>query len=336
MASTNSLVFNPTAANQETDAEYLADATRTSGCLDGNGWPDSSANKTLYQLSTYLTALFQAFANKGFTTSDASLSTLTAQCANFLTTADLAGALQVVAWASTLALDAAAYSGFQVTLTGAMSFTISGQVAGQIIALLFIQDATGGRAVTYPGNVKGGCLPDPSANVTSVQLFKVDSGLTLNAIGPMVSVNGQGGLAIGTFGAAPGNFSTLQVAGAAPLGQVLTGDGTHYVPRVGAPVAATRTDKTGIYASGVTYTNSSGSAVFEEVTMAGPGGGATGSDHSLRATINFSVGPSSGIFNAADGYAYIGFWVPSGGTFSVSITDTTGTSTINQWTEVSF
>lgn len=111
---------------------------------------------------------------------------------------------------------------------------------------------------------------------------------------------------------------------------------TNFFTSLGGLATATRTNKTGTYLAGTTYTNSTGAAVFEEVTMAGPGGGGTGSDHTLRATIDGSPGPSSGISNAANGYAYIGFWVPNGKTFSVAITDTSGTSTINQWTEVSF
>jgi hypothetical protein len=173
----------------------------------------------------------QMMANKGFVADDISLSTLTATLANILTTADLPGGLQSVSWASTLVFNAAKYGGFQVTLAGATSISFSGLAAGQIIALVFVQDATGGRAVTYPSSVRNGCQPDPTPGVLSVQLFKVDATPYLDAVGPMISVNGMGGLAIGTFGAAPGNFSTLKVAGAAPNGQVLAGNGTSYVPQ---------------------------------------------------------------------------------------------------------
>jgi hypothetical protein len=223
MGSTNFLQFNPSQAQQETDAEYLADATRLGGALDGNAWPDVSANKTLYQLSTAIAALMQMMANKGFIVSDANLGTLTAVLMNILTTADTTGGLQSLPWSPLIALNAAKYSGFEISLQGAVSFTISGQTAGQIIGLLWVQDATGGRTITFPANVSGGAQPDPTPGTLSVQLFKVDAAGNLDAVAPAVSVNGMTGMAVDAL--------TLTVAGAAPNGQVLAGNGTSYVPQ---------------------------------------------------------------------------------------------------------
>jgi len=110
MGSTNFLPFNPTQANQDTDAEYLIDSTRTGGAGVDAIWPSKSANKTLYQASNGVYALMQMMANKGFVTSDANLATLTAVLANILTTADIPAALQSVSWASTVTLNAAAYT----------------------------------------------------------------------------------------------------------------------------------------------------------------------------------------------------------------------------------
>jgi len=234
MGSTNILQFNPTQANQETDSEYLVDSTRTGGAGVDALWPSVSANKTLYQISTLSAAFAQALANKGYTISDANLGTLTAVLANVLTTADVPGQLQSVSYAATLTLNAAAYSGFQVALAGNVTLSISGQTTGQAITLLFVQDASGGHTVVFPAGTIGAAQPDPTAGAISAQLFKVDAAYTLVAVGPSVSSSGMGGLAIGTANAAPGNFSTLKVAGAAPSGQVLTGNGTSYVP-VAAP-----------------------------------------------------------------------------------------------------
>jgi hypothetical protein len=230
MATSSFLQFNPTQANQETDTAYAADATRLGGAIDGNEWPSLSANKTLYQASTAIAALMQMMANKGFTVSDAALSTLTVQLTNILTTADLLSNLQSVSWASSLTLNAARYNGFEITLAGLTTLAISGQAVGQVIVLLFVQDGTGGHTITYPGNIIG-AQPDPTPGVLSGQIFKVDAVGTLRALGPMVSINGMGGLALGNFSPADVNASTLRVAGAAPLGQVLTGDGAHYVPQ---------------------------------------------------------------------------------------------------------
>src|SRR6202041_385221 len=111
-ATTNMQVWNPTAANQENDAAYTADPVRAGGAVDPEIFLALLANKVFYQSSTYLTALFTAFANKGFTTSDSNLSTLTAQCANFLTTADLPTLLVSVAYSTTPTFNAAASDGF--------------------------------------------------------------------------------------------------------------------------------------------------------------------------------------------------------------------------------
>ncbi len=91
MATTNLQQWNPTAVNQENDAQYTADSQRAGGATNPAIFQAELANKAYYQWSTFLTALFQAFANKGYTTSDSNISSLTAQCANFATSNDLTG-----------------------------------------------------------------------------------------------------------------------------------------------------------------------------------------------------------------------------------------------------
>jgi len=195
-ASTNFQQWNPTASNQESDAAYLADAQRTGGASSGE-FPSPTANKLFYQSSTFVAALCQMLAAKGYSTSDADISVLAAVLANLITNADL--------------------------------------------ARLSIQ--------------------------------------------------------------------------------------------------ATRTNMLGSYSADSTYTNTSGKATFQEVTMTGPWNGATGSDHHIRSTIDGVLGPANSVTNSTDGYASVSFWVPAGSTFSVAISDTgisEGTSTLTGWTEVSF
>jgi len=210
MGSTNFLPFNPTQANQENDAAYLADATRTGGAGVDAIWPSQSANKTLYQVAGGMYALMAMMANKGFTALDTNLATLTAVLANLLTTADVPAGLQVVPYATSMAFNAGKYAGFQVTLTGNPRFTIAGQAPGAVIGLIWLQDSVGGRAVTFPGNVNGGAQPDPTANVATAQLFKVDSAGNLDAVGPAVSVNGLSGLPIGAVNPSSGVFTSLK------------------------------------------------------------------------------------------------------------------------------
>lgn len=228
--STNFLQFNPTQANQETDAEYAVDTTRTGGAGVGAEWPSNSANKTLYQGSTFYAAFAQMMANKNFVMSDANLGTLTAVLANVLTTADIPGGLDAPSWSSSMTLDTSAYSTFQITLGGNTTLSLVNAVAGQSVVVIFVQDATGGHTITFPSGTVGGAQPDPTANAVSAQLFKIDAALNLIAQGPNVGPHGMGGLPVGAVNAAAGNFTTLQLNGTAPNGQVLVGNGTSYVP----------------------------------------------------------------------------------------------------------
>ncbi len=187
MAGTNLIQWNPTAANQETDAEYLADSQRAGGATNPSLFDATLANKLFYQMSTYLTGLFTAFGNKGFATSDASLAALTAQCANFLTTADVLPGTSTVAYAATVVFDCSRANGFEVTLTGNItSLTVINAAVGQVITLTFIQDGTGGRTVAFPSNVKSPGAPSISPSDVSVQQFKVLKDTFLHPIGPVM------------------------------------------------------------------------------------------------------------------------------------------------------
>ena len=128
----------------------------------------------------------------------------------------------------------------------------------------------------------------------------------------------------------------LASSGTQPL--VVDTAGNVSVANGGSGFNCVRTSMTGTYVTGTTYTNSTGATVFEEVTMAGPGAGASGEDFLLSSTINGAQGPSAGITNDSWGYAHIGFWVPAGGTFSATVSSPNGHTgeTISQWTEVSF
>ena len=224
MGSTNFLPFNEAQANMETDAQYLIDATRTGGAGVDAEWPSPSANKTLYQGSGGVYSIMKMMANKGFTTNDTNLGTLTAVMANILTTADVPGNLQVLPWASSWSLNAAAYQGFQIALQGTTSLTFTGQTAGELVALLFVQDGAGGHTVVYPSNVVGGAQPDPTPTVTSMQVFKVDSTLTLRAFTPMMSPSGQGGTPIGAFDPSAGTFTALMATATATAPTVAATD----------------------------------------------------------------------------------------------------------------
>jgi len=236
--STNFQQFNPTKANQDTDTQYTTDATRTGGAGVDAIWPSKSANKTLYQASTMNAAFAQMMANKGYVVSDANLATLTAVLANVLTVADIPTGLQSVPWSAIVALNAGLYGGFEVSLTGNTTLSITGQAPGDVIALFFAQDGTGGHTVTFSSAVVGGIQPDPSPNVVSGQLFKVNAADKLQALGPAFSVNGLNGVAIGSVTPSTGAFTdvatnTCEVATSLTAPTVSSGDNSTKVVTTG-------------------------------------------------------------------------------------------------------
>lgn len=186
MGSTTLLPWNPTQANQETDAQYAADSTRIGGATDPQVFPSLLGNKAFNQWSNYLYALFTAFANKGFSTSDANMTALTAQCANFLTRADIKGG-QSVAFSPNPVFNCGSYSQFSITLTGNVTaLTIPGASSFQLITLIFVQDGVGGRTVAFPSNLLSPGTPAPAPGATSVQTFMQMLDGYLHPVTPMV------------------------------------------------------------------------------------------------------------------------------------------------------
>jgi hypothetical protein len=163
MGSNNIQQFNGGQVNTESDAQYTADVLRTGGALTGGLFPSPTANKMFYQWSTFLAALAQSLANKGYTISDANLASLTAVLANVITEADLGQALVTVTFASSIAFDASTISprvgAFQLTLTGNVTpTTLANTTAGQVLIFIVIQDGTGGHTFAWPSSVTGGVV----------------------------------------------------------------------------------------------------------------------------------------------------------------------------------
>ena len=92
------------------------------------------------------------------------------------------------------------------------------------------------------------------------------------------------------------------------------------------------------YASGTTYTNSSSTAVIEEVTLSSSGsGGCVGNDASVTSIIAGVTGPANWVTNDCTGQASVTFVVPAGDTFSATITHVNGsgaTITLTGWLEI--
>jgi hypothetical protein len=88
MPSNNFKQWNPTQANQDTDAAYAAETIVQNGAQAGNICASAMDNKFRYQVTTFIKAFADMMVVKGFTLNDTSLATLTTALANVLTTAD--------------------------------------------------------------------------------------------------------------------------------------------------------------------------------------------------------------------------------------------------------
>lgn len=85
---------------------------------------------------------------------------------------------KAVTFISNPVFDALQSSSFIITLTGnVVSSTITNLKAGQLVAFVIKQDATGGRAFVWPSNARGGMDIGTDPNETSVQLFISDGTL---------------------------------------------------------------------------------------------------------------------------------------------------------------
>jgi len=202
MATSNFIQWNPTAANQETDAAYLADSQRAGGASDPSIFDAALANKLFYQLSTGMSALMDMMAYKGFSVSDASLATLQAQLANILTTADLRGygGLQSVPYATSIVLNAGQYLNWQIALNGNTTITVAGILPGDTLSIVFVNDSVGGHTVTWSAPFESASTEQPSTagGATSVLTFKVRLDGSVYPQGPVMTNGGAYGGIVNT------------------------------------------------------------------------------------------------------------------------------------------
>lgn len=212
--STNFQQWNPTQANQETDAAYASDAQRVGGAPNGVPFPSPTGNKLFYQMSTGITALMEMMAAKGYVVNDTSISTLAATLSALLTSSDIRGNLQVLSFSSTVACDISKFLGFQIPLNGNVNITASGQVAGDQVTFIFTQDSTGGRLVNFPGTWTGYTQPDPIPGAITIMSFKINSALAATAETPVMASTGSlraGSIdrtPIGSISSSTGRFTT--------------------------------------------------------------------------------------------------------------------------------
>lgn len=158
----NFLQHNPTAANQEIDSVYVTDSTRQGGISVDQIMSSEWMNKVWYQSSTFIAAFAGALANKGYTLSDANLSTLEAVLANVLTNADTKPIQITVPFSPTPTFDCSQAQGFYFNLTANVtsSTLINVPPSGSIVTFFIVSTNPGNLTfawpvnIVYPGNVQ--------------------------------------------------------------------------------------------------------------------------------------------------------------------------------------
>lgn len=183
---TNFIQVNPGQANQKSDAAYAIDATRTGGAGVNGIFPSNTGNKMFYQWSTFIAAFANMMAAKGYSTSDASLSTLQGVLANLITSADINGNLVSVPYAPSIAYNFTTNNGVQTLLTGNVTASsFNGMSVGQEITIVLVQDGTGGKTFVWPTGLTTAGAPDPTPNAVSIQKFKKILDGSIHPITPM-------------------------------------------------------------------------------------------------------------------------------------------------------
>ena len=94
--------------------------------------------------------------------------------------------LVTVAYAPNPVLDGTQGTTFEMALAGNVNLlSLPNPVPGNLYILILVQDAVGGRTVTYGVNFHGASAPDPLPNGITIQCFvALADGVTLDAIGP--------------------------------------------------------------------------------------------------------------------------------------------------------
>lgn len=177
---TNFLQHNPTEANQDSDAQYVVDNTRTQGLGVDEIVPSIWMNKVLYQASTFVAAFAQMMSNKGYNCSDADINALSAVLANVITNADTKPGFINVPYSSAPVFNAALGNGFRFNLQAAVpSSTLINQTFGQILTFVIQNNMNVDPGVfTWPTNVLDGYTISlfPVSHINTQQFIVLEDG----------------------------------------------------------------------------------------------------------------------------------------------------------------
>lgn len=187
---TNFQQWDPALTASESDSQYTADTMRSGGAALDALLPHQLFNKFAHQQAIFTAAFCQMLANKGYSPSDVSFPNLVAILMNVLTTADSGLLITTIPYASIEVFDASVAAKFLNPLTGDVaSSTLINTVPGQWLMFIFTQDATGGRAFSWPPNISFPGTISDQPNSTSIQTFVVRPDGVIDPVTPMMVLN---------------------------------------------------------------------------------------------------------------------------------------------------
>lgn len=173
MAGSNNFIqHNPTEANQEDTAAFIANSLTSGGVGLDAILPHDWLNKRWYQDSTMVAAIGMMMAAKGYVISDSDINVLAATLAHLVTDADLKTPLVSVPYSPTPTFDATNTNGFDILLAGNVtSSTLANVAIGQIITFIVTQPIAGGLTFVPPVIVNGWQPVNTAPNAVTVQRF---------------------------------------------------------------------------------------------------------------------------------------------------------------------
>lgn len=357
MATTNFQQWNNAAINQETDAQYTADAQRAGGIGVDNLFPSPTANKLFYQTSTFVAAFAIMMANKGFTTSDADVNVLAAVLASIETSADQRPLQYEVPFSPTPVLDLSRASTLRIDLSGNVtsSSVINVPPAGTITTFYIVSGNPGVFSFAWPTNVPVINYPrnvqtESIANLFVQQFISDGSGLwpvdtfeqvaygaflafqaaqvtiNVNQSAENTGLTNLANAAQGTANTALTNANTAQGSANSALAQLAA-----------LAISVNASDVTSARSFGTTFTNTSGKPYFASIIMARSAGG--GGDYRLDGFLNGVVVSSNTSSSTIAGMTIsVSFIVPAGSTYSANPTALQGGAAIflQRWMEEPF
>lgn len=344
---TNFVQHNPNAANQEPDGTFDSDSLTTAGIGVDAVMPSSWMNKRWYQDSTFVAAFAQMLAAKGYSTSDANVSTLAGVLANVLTNADIKTAMVNVTWSASVTCDCSTANGFRISLAGNTTITFTNSVDFQVVTLSLLNPSN--YTVAFSSNVRASFVPYSSAanndfNFTQqfisfagklypfeTELLNLQSGKQ-DALGftPTQQGGGTSQLANKIYIGWDGTRLRAQVD-TTDLGQIAFGN---------IPTSLANAVNTPANALNTTYQNTTGRMLFVSVNVATSGGNVG----TLSASIGIAspsqvVAVNDYTATLSNGNANITFMVPPNWYYSVSSTGSAFSGSggaIRSWVETGF